>query len=153
MNSCVGAGNLKHFILFLLYTWCCTAYSLILLGYNYFTCATEECMFNIVLLQLARLMTILNVAFFLFTSSMLMNVIYGIMTGIGTIDRMKKKAAGTMALSDEEPLPLKNIFGVAPLWQWFLPVDPVFEDCGAVFGWRPSDQSCEKTFNKNTLID
>jgi len=94
MNNCVGAGNLKHFILFLLYTWTCTAYSLTLLGFNYFLCATEDCTFNIILVQLARVMTLLNIAFFLFTSSMIMNIVYGIMTGIGTIDRMKKKSAG-----------------------------------------------------------
>ena len=43
---------------------------------------------------------------FLFTSSMLMNVCYGIMTGIGTIDRLKKKATNTMNQSDED------VFGV-----------------------------------------
>jgi hypothetical protein len=33
---------------------------------------------------------------------MLMNVTYGILTGIGTIDRLKKKATNTVGLSDEE---------------------------------------------------
>ena len=33
---------------------------------------------------------------------MLMNVTYGLMTGIGTIDRLKKKATNTMSQSDEE---------------------------------------------------
>lgn len=47
-------------------------------------------------------MTILCVGTFLFTSSMLMNVTYGLMTGIGTIDRLKKKATNTMSQSDEE---------------------------------------------------
>ena len=42
MNNCVGAGNLKFFILFLIYTWIVNVYVLILLGYNYFLCATEE---------------------------------------------------------------------------------------------------------------
>ncbi|GMH71839.1 hypothetical protein TrRE_jg6769 [Triparma retinervis] len=92
MNNCVGAGNLKFFILFLIYTWMVSLYTLTLLGYNYFLCATESCAFNIVLTQLTRVMTCMSVVFFLFTSSMLMNVIYGIMTGIGTIDRMKKKS-------------------------------------------------------------
>ena len=47
-------------------------------------------------------MTVLCFGAFLFTSSMLMNVTYGLMTGIGTIDRLKKKATNTMGQSDEE---------------------------------------------------
>ena len=80
---------MKFFILFLIYEWVCNAYALTLLGYNYFLCATEECTFTFVLLQFTRIMTCLSVVFFLFTSSMLMNVIYGLLSGIGTIDRMK----------------------------------------------------------------
>ena len=29
MNNCVGAGNLKHFFLFLVYTWSCSVYCLL----------------------------------------------------------------------------------------------------------------------------
>ena len=135
MNNCVGAGNLKHFLLFLIYTWTCSVYSLILLGWNYFFCATEDCAFNIVLVQLVRLVTLLSVGAFLFTSSMLMNIVYGLMTGVGTIDRLKKKAAGTMADSEEEPIPLQDVFGISPLWQWPLPLDPKFRDYDAVMGY------------------
>ena len=102
MNNCVGAGNLKFFILFLLYTWSVSLYTLLLLGYNYFLCATLDCAFGAALTQLTRVMTCLSVVFFLFTSSMIMNVVYGVITGIGTIDRMKKKSSHTMNLSTEE---------------------------------------------------
>lgn len=54
-------------------------------------------------------MTLLAIGAFLFTSSMLMNVCYGVMTGIGTIDRLKKKATNTMAQSDEEPINLVDV--------------------------------------------
>lgn len=135
MNNCVGAGNLKHFLLFLIYTWSCSVYSLVLLGWNYFFCAEEGCVFNVVLMQLARLVTLLSVGAFLFTSSMLMNVVYGLMTGVGTIDRLKKKAAGTMADSAEEPIPLTDVFGIAPYWQWPLPMDPKFNDYDRVMGY------------------
>ena len=64
-----------------------------------------------------------------------MNVAYGIMTGIGTIDRLKKKATNTMHISDEEPIPLKDIFGIDPFWMWLLPLDPLFDDFDRVFAY------------------
>lgn len=109
MNNCVGAGNLKHFILFLMYTWTCAAFALGLFGWNYFFCADQDCMFHPIVVHLVRIMTLLAVGAFLFTSSMLMNVCYGIMTGIGTIDRLKKKATNTMSQSDEEPIDLVDV--------------------------------------------
>lgn len=165
MNNCVGAGNLKHFLLFLIYTWTSSTYALALFGWNYFFCADEDCTFHPVVLHLVRVMTLLAIGAFLFTSSMLMNVCYGVMTGIGTIDRLKKKATNTMAQSDEEPINLidvsvndttltKNcvhltrssnlthnllfslqIFGIAPWYTWPLPVDPIFEDHDRVMGY------------------
>ena len=135
MNNCVGAGNLKHFCLFLVYTWSCATYALLVFFYNYFFCAAEHCMFHPVVLHLVRIMTVLAMGAFLFTSSMLMNVCYGIMTGIGTIDRLKKKATNTMSQSDEEPVLLTDVFGVAGLWSWFLPIDPVFDDYDRVMGY------------------
>lgn len=91
MNNCVGGNNLKHFLLFLVYTWTCAAYALSLFGLNYFFCSSEDCTFHPIVVHLVRVMTMLCVGAFLFTSSMLMNVCYGLMTGIGTIDRLKKR--------------------------------------------------------------
>jgi len=135
MNNCVGAGNLKHFFLFLVYTWSCSVYCLLLLGWNYFFCASDDCVFNVVLTQLVRIMTILCIGAFLFTSSMIMNVTYGIMTGVGTIDRLKKKATNTMNDSIEEPVPMKDIFGIGPWYTWPFPADPLFEDFDRVMGF------------------
>lgn len=135
MNNCVGANNLKHFILFLIYTWTCAAYSLSLFGWNYFFCADEDCTFHPVVVHLVRVMTFLCVGAFLFTSSMLMNVCYGLMTGIGTIDRLKKKATNTMGQSDEEPIPLKDVFGIQGWYTWPFPVDPIFEDYDIAMGY------------------
>ena len=66
---------------------------------------------------------------------MLMNVCYGIMTGIGTIDRLKRKATSTMHVSDEEPIPLTHIFGIAGYYTWPFPVDPVYPDFDEVMGY------------------
>lgn len=66
MNNCVGMGNLKYFLLFLAYTWMCSVFCLTLLGYNYFFCTSEDCVFNTVLTQLVRIMTVLSVGAFLF---------------------------------------------------------------------------------------
>lgn len=140
MNNCIGAGNMKHFFLFLIYTWSCSVFSLILLGWNYFFCASEDCTFTLVLTQLVRIMTVLSAGAFLFTSSMLMNVLYGLLTGIGTIDRLKKKATDTMDTSEEEPIPLTDIFGIAPFWQWPLPTDPIFDDHDRVMGFSTSQR-------------
>mmetsp|Transcript_34404 Transcript_34404/g.79420 ORF Transcript_34404/g.79420 Transcript_34404/m.79420 type:complete len:265 (+) Transcript_34404:499-1293(+) len=146
MNNCIGSGNMKHFILFLGYTWACSVFALLLLGWNYFFCATEDCTFTSVLTQLVRVMTLLSVGAFLFTSSMIMNVAYGLMTGIGTIDRLKKKATGTMQNSDEEPIPLKDVFGIAGTHTWPFPIDPVFEDYDSVMGYSTPQRLLREQF-------
>ncbi len=81
MNNCVGAGNLKSFVLFLCYSWIGSALSLMIFGINYFFCADEECEFDGVLVNLVRIMTVICVASILFVSSMLANVTLGVMTG------------------------------------------------------------------------
>ena len=53
---------------------------------------------------------------------------------------MKKKASGVMNLSEEYPLKFRNVFGTGGAWSWLLPVDPVFEDAGEVFGWREREE-------------
>jgi len=149
MNNCVGAANLKHFFLFLIYTWTFSTYSLCLFWWNYFFCADEDCIFHPVVVHLVRVMTILCVGTFLFTSSMLMNVTYGLMTGIGTIDRLKKKATNTMSQSDEESISLRDVFGIAGYHTWAFPVDPVFADYDDVMGFTTP----ERLVREQQLLD
>lgn len=81
MNNCVGAGNLKSFVLFLCYAWVGCALSLMIFACNYFFCTDEKCEFEGVLVNLVRMMTIICVMGILFVSSMLANVTFGVMTG------------------------------------------------------------------------
>ena len=64
-----------------------------------------------------------------------MNVVYGIITGIGTIDRLKKKATDTWHDATEEAMPLTEIFGIGPYWTWLLPTDPIFDDHDWIMGY------------------
>jgi hypothetical protein len=143
----------EHFILFLCYTWTGCAFALILFALNYFFCTNEDCAFSVVLIQLVRVMTLLCIVTLLFVSSMMMNVTYGIMTGVGTIDRLKKRANNAVFESDEEPMELKDIFGIQGYWTWVLPMDPVFEDYDRVMGYSiPKrllrEQQREQGYNK-----
>ena len=125
----------EHFILFLVYPWLGAASALIIFGWNYFLCSSDVCIFSVVLVQLVRAMTVICIGAVLFTSSMLMNIQYGIMTGIGTIDRLKKKAQNTLFMSEEEEVPLVDIFGIGPYWTWWLPSDPVYQDYDRIMGF------------------
>ena len=62
------------------------------------------------------------------------------MTGIGTIDRLKKKAENTIYMSDEEPIDLVDIFGIQGFWTWPFPIDPIFEDHDRVMGYSISSR-------------
>jgi hypothetical protein len=140
MNNCIGTGNLKHFILFLSYTWTGSVLALILFSVNYFGCNNENCEFSGVEIQLVRVMTWLCIGALLFTSSMLMNVIYTIMTGVGTIDRLKKKAMNEWNEATEDAIPMRTIFGIGPRWTWCLPTDPLWDSYDAVMGYATVEQ-------------
>lgn len=80
-----------------------------------------------------------------------MNVTYGIMTGIGTIDRLKKKATNTMSSSDEEPIPLIDVFGIGGYHTWIFPIDPIFENYDRVVGYSiPQRLAREQQLMENT---
>ena len=95
-------------------------------------------------------MTLLSTGAFLFTSSMLMNVCYGLITGIGTIDRLKKKATDSMHESDEEPIPLEDVFGIAGYHTWLIPCDPIFEDYDRVMGYSTPQRLLREQMKEDT---
>ena len=71
---------------------------------------------------------------------MLMTVVYTILTGLTTIDRLKRKANNTLVQSDEEPMNLEDIFGIQGYWTWPLPIEPVFEDWDRVMGYSTTER-------------
>jgi hypothetical protein len=140
MNNCIGAGNMKHFLLFLVYVWTASALALILFALNYFLCENEYCEFSGIEIQLVRAMTWICVGALLFTTSMLMSITYAVLTGVGTIDRLKKKATNTWHESIEEPVPWTDIFGIAPYWTWLLPIDPIFDNYDRIMGYSTTQR-------------
>jgi len=131
--KCYGVIHYSGHQLLIFILLCAT--SRVLLGWNYFMCSSEDCTFNVVLTQLVRAVTVLSIGTLLFTSSMIMNVTFGLMTGIGTIDRLKKKANNSIGDAIEEPIPLIDVFGIGPYWTWLLPIDPLYEDYDRVLGF------------------
>mmetsp|Transcript_18763 Transcript_18763/g.30651 ORF Transcript_18763/g.30651 Transcript_18763/m.30651 type:complete len:412 (+) Transcript_18763:25-1260(+) len=152
MNNCIGAANLKSFILFLCYTWVGSALALIIFGCNYFLCRDESCEFEGVLIQLVRVMTVICIGSILFVSSMLANVTFGVMTGSGTIDRLKRNIAPrTVEEADDPPLQLEEIFGMGSWVTWFLPIDAIFPNHDRVLGYS-TPQRLLREGNENTSV-
>lgn len=80
---------------------------------------------------LARSLLFILLFAVLFTTSMILNQVYGMATGLGTIDRMKLKKGDFYV---EEPIPFENVFG-NDYALCFLPIDPRFEHKEAVLGY------------------
>ena len=80
-----------------------------------------------------------------------MNVSYGLITGIGTIDRLKKKATNTMAFSEELPVSLTDVFGIGGYWSWWLPLDPIFHDYELVMGYTTPQRLLREQMKENQL--
>lgn len=67
-------------------------------------------------------------------------MIFSILTGVGTIDRMRKKAENTWEQTTEEATPLESIFGIGPKVLWCLPVDPLFDSYDKIMGFATAQQ-------------
>ena len=121
-NNCVGAKNQKHMILFLLYCNIQSVFALALVAYygavkGYLW---DDGWPNAVLTGLLGVdggMTLL------FTGTMMRRQVISIITGIGTIDRLK--LAKGKPIAGGTPVPLSSIFGHTWLF-WLIPLDPDF---------------------------
>merc|ERR1712070_952046 len=73
-----------------------------------------------------------SIATLMFVATMMYNQIYAIVTGIGTIDRMRKRGPkGNFA-----PVPWVDVFGVDPWPMYFLPTDVKYRDFHRVMGYK-----------------
>lgn len=129
MNNCIGANNQKHFMLFLLYTVIESVYCLALILYNYE--AGIKYNSDAASGMVAALLAV-SIATLMFVSTMMYNQIYAIVTGIGTIDRMRKRGPkGNFA-----PVPWVDVFGVDPWPMYLLPTDVKYRDFHRVMGYK-----------------
>jgi len=133
-NNCVGALNQKHMILFLFYCNIEALYALVLVGYygsrshGFYSYEWLERILAI-FLALDGLFTLA------FTGTMMRRQILSIVTGVGTIDRLK--LAKGKPIAGGTPLPLSAVFGDATPLLWWLPIDPDFGDShDAILGLR-----------------
>ena len=135
MNNAIGAKNQKNFFLFLIYTNLASCYMYAILALHLVDCGEFTC-FTGVGLQLVRVLIFVLLFGIIFTTSMILNQVYGLSVGLGTIDRMKLKK------DDPEmgtPVPFTQVFGVS--WPtYFLPLDPVWENEEEVFHYRLADE-------------
>eukprot|EP01041_Mallomonas_annulata_P007639 gene7639-15636_t len=149
MNNAIGANNQKNFFLFLIYTDAAALYMLILLIIHLVDCEALHCQtFSDLTLNLVRALVFVLLFAVLFTTAMLCNQIYGLMVGLGTIDRMKnKKGHKKVGIS----VPFAHVFG-SQWWFYLLPFPPVFHNPEEVLGYPSSLQHLAEVGHYNVGV-
>ena len=139
MNNAIGAKNQKNFFLFLIYTDLVSTFMYVIVAWHMVDCTgvTDDCKPYVgVGLECVRVLIFVLLFGILFTSSMILNQIYGLAIGLGTIDRMKTTRDGP---ESGTPVPFHHVFG--SWWPaYFLPLDPYFENEEEVFKYRLGDE-------------
>ena len=139
MNNAIGAKNQKNFFLFLIYTDLVSTFMYVIVAWHMVDCTgvTDDCRPYVgVGLECVRVLIFVLLFGILFTSSMILNQIYGLAIGLGTIDRMKTTQHGP---ESGTPVPFHHVFG--SWWPaYFLPLDPYFENEEEVFKYRLGDE-------------
>jgi len=141
MNNCIGALNQKYFVLFLVYTLLLCGLTLGLILGRFIHCkdssssssSSSSACFPGSQAGLATSAVVLSSLSFIFAGSMLYNQVYAVHTGIGTIDRMKRRAK-----VNAMPIPWSDVFGHGTVLLWWLPTEPAFKSVDKVLGFRRS---------------
>ena len=82
-----------------------------------------------------------------FTGEMMRRQVLSIITGIGTIDRLKLAKGKQIAGGD--PLPLASIFGIDFPLLWLFPIDPFFDNPDDILGYRRPPSSAAESLSKD----
>lgn len=145
--SCVGVGNMKFFILFVVYIFSTSAYCLLMLAARFLTCMspTATCDPDPALMMGFIALVATGCLFGLFTGCLLFDQIGNILSNTTNIDRMK-------GLDHTDPLRdelddrlmvwhnLSEVFGGDPAregwrWTWLIPTSVTLKDPEAVAGF------------------
>lgn len=118
-------------MLFLVYALAVAGYAVGLVLYHFVECLAEAYCddYSTLSANLIRATLILACAAMIFTLSMLMNQFQGILTGMGTVDRMqRRRKEGRMRGSPKDYTPVRweDIFGDGIKLFWLLPTNPHF---------------------------
>jgi hypothetical protein len=141
----IGAANMKHFVLFLTYTWISTILTLI------------ESVYLEYLIGL-----LFSIFGFSFVTYILSHTITSIRTGLGAIDRLQQlgKPPPQNYQHHQRPGPpsrrgmfiLTEVFG-NNYWSWWLPVDPRFRDPEKIFGYVTTPSHHRRSDDDNDVDD
>jgi len=70
---------------------------------------------------------------------MLYNQVYAVRTGIGTIDRMKRRKNESARSTKYKPIRWVDVFGNGSYLFWPIPVEPIFHNIDLVVGYSTRD--------------
>lgn len=138
LNNAIGAKNQKNFLLFLIYANIASVYAYAVLTYHLLSFEGGDD-FSQPGLTMARVLIFVLLLAILFTGAMIYNQCFGIMSGLGQIDRMKERKD----YQEIKPIKWSNVFGDFG-WSWFLPLEPSFSNPEEAFHYQLKDYPFEK---------
>lgn len=150
VNNCVGLGNHKFFLLFLLYVFTSSIYAMFLIFYRFMVCApkshrlrghekteinaTVSCPYTVGGGALMFGVVVEAILFGLFTMCMMCDQWSVVLSSMTQIDRLKGERVRKRSTCDN----LTEVFGGEPRFSigWLLPIPVYFKDHERTYGFR-----------------